>query len=73
MSSVSLSLTYCTRSFQTGLVRAGRCHDIGRVEFRQGNIILCVLFSDGRIPKLCVHALLHFICTRVPILEAKTE
>ena len=39
MSSVSLCLTYCTRGFQTSLVLAGRCHDIGRVEFRQGNII----------------------------------
>ena len=30
----TLCLTYCTRGFQTGLVRAGRGRDIGRVEFR---------------------------------------
>ena len=60
LSSVFLCLTNCIRGCQTGLVRTGRCHDIGRVEFCSRNIVfywilfITVLFSDGRIPKLHV-------------------
>ena len=34
MISPIVCLTYRTRGFQTGLVRAGRGHNIGRLEFR---------------------------------------
>ena len=34
MISPIVCLTYRTRGFQTGVVRAGRGHNIGRLEFR---------------------------------------